>query len=106
MHTARTRRSDTHAEAPRIFRIADCGERCGFLVAYLNESDFFLVGSQRLEDAVYTIARKSENRIHAPSRSGVLPRVSDTFFAMSVSPLKDRFGYYAWSEVMISRRFE
>src|ERR1041385_1344414 len=54
------------AESSCIFRVPACG-KCGRLfMPHLNESDFVLVSSECLENAVNAIAGQSKNRIYTP----------------------------------------
>ena len=66
MHAAGTGGRQTHAELARVFGITTCRECCSFFVADLDEPDFVFARSKRFEDAVDSISRKSEDRLHPP----------------------------------------
>ena len=85
MNSAGSGRRDAHSESAGIFCIT-ARRKCGcFFVSYLNESEFFLMSAQGLEDAVNPIAGNPK----IVSTSQPIKRSTNksaTVFAMKLSP--------------------
>src|SRR5690349_4110901 len=54
------------AQSPTKIGICTGGERCGFFMADLHESDAILTSSERFKETIDTVSGKSEDCGHSP----------------------------------------
>ena len=71
MQTARSRRRETDAELPRVFRVSTSHERGGFLVAYLDESNLVRALSKRFHDSVDAVSGQTKYHIDSPVTNSI-----------------------------------
>ncbi len=66
-----TRCCQTNTQAAGVFRIAESSECRRLFMPHLNEFQFLLMRPQPFKQAIDAIARKAENRIHAPGNQAL-----------------------------------
>ena len=74
MHAARARGGAAYSEAPGVFRVAHGGKCGGFFMPHLDELQLVLMGSQRFEESIHSVARENQKWYPLPIRSAV-PRL-------------------------------